>query len=1088
MRAIKTFAVLALLLLAAPGGAAELVLQLGHRSGVSSVAFSPDATRIASGSWDKTVKVWAVETGQELLSLSGPTEGVNCLAYSPDGKRLVSGNEDKTVRVWDADRGRELLSLKGHTRSVHGVAYSPDGNRIVSVSGNNRAYTLKVWDASKGEEVFSRDLQHWTFGVAYNPDGSRLVSGGGEFGKFGEVKVWDAARGRELLSLNRPGGILFRVAYSPDGKRIVGGCADGTLQIWDGDNGQELLTLKGHTRAVRGVAYSPDGNRIVSGSSDTTVKVWDADSGRELLSLKGHTNEVIAVAFSPDGKRIASGGDDRTVRLWDPRTGQELRALQQHTREIASVACGPDGRRIVGCSTDRSPTDTPADPEAPGELTVWDTEKGEQTFALGGHANWLTSVACRPDGKRLATASADRTVKVWDATTGQELLTFKGHQGWVDTIAFSPDGHWGVSGGGGSGSGELRVWDANNGRERFAIKGQPGAISGAAFSPDGKRIVSASWGDQRKFNQPGELKVWDADRGRQLLSLEGHTRAVLCVAFNRDGTHVVSGSWDRTLKVWDLENGQELLTLEGHTGPVHTVAFSPDGSRIVSGSADKTVKIWDAAKGQELLTLKGHTDEVRGVACTPDGKRIVSGGADGTIRLWDVVTGHELCALLSLDHGKDWLVVTPEGLFDGSQGGREKVHFRVGKGLTVLPVDRFLADYWQPGLLVKIMAGERPLPRRDFPAAAPPTLHFLSPSGPVKTDQEYLTVEVEATDEGGGIDGPFLHHQDTRLRQHQGEEKLGNSVRRAFRVRLVEGPNRLTVKAASQDRVESNPVSLTVVYDKPLVKPDLWVVAAGVSKYAQKDAELQFAAADADALLKLFTEHGKPLYAAVHGTLLLDGDATAEGLRKALKAARDAHPRDTFVLFLSGHGASVEGRYYFLPQEFRTEPGRNQEDDVRQQGVPADELMVLLSQIPALKKVLILDTCNAGAAIRILEKLRGKDDPSRLKREVERLYRSEGLFTIAAAADREEAKEPRELGHGVLTYTLLAAFAAVDKGPLKGEGLRPAGGDVVDVDEWFKYASKRMPDVMRVYFNRDQQPVISTERSGGFPILPVRQR
>jgi uncharacterized caspase-like protein len=226
------------------------------------------------------------------------------------------------------------------------------------------------------------------------------------------------------------------------------------------------------------------------------------------------------------------------------------------------------------------------------------------------------------------------------------------------------------------------------------------------------------------------------------------------------------------------------------------------------------------------------------------------------------------------------------------------------------------------------------------------------------------------------------------------------------------------------------------------------------------------------------------LYNKVHPVLLRDEEVTAKGLTDALKAAKKAHPRDTFILFLSGHGTSVDGRYYFLPYEFR--PGQTPDADVRTQGVPADELMALLGQIPALKKVLILDTCNAGAAIQILEKLRSKDDPSRLKREVERLYRAEGIYTIAAAADKEEAKEPRELGHGVLTYTLLAAFAAVDSGPLKDQGLRPlGGGDIVDVDEWFKYASKRMPDVMKVYFNRDQQPVVSTERSGGFPILPA---
>jgi WD40 repeat protein len=357
-----------------------------HTDAVSSVAFSSDGKRIASGGWDRMVKVWDTLTGKEALSLTGHTDKVTSVTFSPNGRRIVSGSFDKTVKVWDALTGKEALALTGHTDAVSSVAFSPDGKRIALGS---LMRTVKVWDVQTVMEALSlKGHTSRVHSVAISSDGKRIVSGSGN-----------------LSQLHKP---------------VV------EVKVWDAQTGKEALSLTGHTDEVRSVAFSPDGRRIASGSTDRTVKVWDALTGKEALSLTGHTDMVSSVAFSPDGRRIASGSDDGTVKVWDALTGKEVLSLPTDPDMVTSVAFSPDGRRIVSGTFDNT-------------VKVWDTLTGKEVLSLTGHTDRVFSVAFSPDGRRIASGSTDRTVKVWDTLTGKEVLSLTGHTEGVSSVAFSPN-------------------------------------------------------------------------------------------------------------------------------------------------------------------------------------------------------------------------------------------------------------------------------------------------------------------------------------------------------------------------------------------------------------------------------------------------------------------------------------------------------------------------------------------------------------------------------------------------------------------------------------------------------------------------
>jgi WD40 repeat protein/tRNA A-37 threonylcarbamoyl transferase component Bud32 len=448
--------------------------------GAMSITFRPDGKHLAGVTAESKLKIWEVETGKELHSLPGQYAGGSSAAsYSPNGKRLAVGCPDQHSRIFDAETGKELRAIKDDL-PVRQAVFSRDGTRLATISFGS---DIRVWDAEKaGAPVVLKGHQGLLNSIDFGPDGL-LVSGGSDL----TIRLWNPVHNAETMVLNGHTSLVTDGTFSPNGQLVASAARDGTVRLWNAVTGETIRELTAGTEELTGVAFSPDGRWVACTSMKDTVRVWNVEDGREVCQFPGDGVALAHVvftlggkplAFSPDGKRLAalvSGG----VTVWNMATRKVSFQIPATLESPVMGMCWhPSGTRLATSNLHR--------------VTIWDVDGPRQIRTIEKGA---ADISFSPDGRRLAT-----TFGVWDAETGdQPLCELRGHEGLVQRIVWSADGRRLATA---CRDMSVKIWDPVTGGEALMLNEPGWAVGAVSFSPDGRRLLTAS--------SDTALRIWEA--------------------------------------------------------------------------------------------------------------------------------------------------------------------------------------------------------------------------------------------------------------------------------------------------------------------------------------------------------------------------------------------------------------------------------------------------------------------------------------------------------------------------------------------------------------------------------------------------
>ncbi len=916
--------------------------------------------------------------------------------------------------------------------------------------------TLRVWSVTTGELLetlripIGRDEEGKLYSCAISPDG-RLIAAGGYTGAVGSSKsiyIFERQSGRMLRRLSGLPDSIYHLAFSPDGRSLaatLGG--SGGLRVWDTGSWALRFQDAAYGGNSHWVDFSGDG-RLVTTSDDGLVRLYGMNpgggGGQLLTSIKSPGGKKpFAAVFSPDRQVIAVGFNDTInidvvsatdlLRLYSPNTNGILKGRpyvpdSSNTMDgyLGTVCWSKDGNTLYAGSIFNTKQIVP--------ISSW-TKKGKGKYTAIDVRASNSIVGLKPLGRGLLFATYQPSFGIINARNRIELVR----------------GPVGI--------------DPRKSLHNFLVSGDGSTVQ-VALGLNGERAMQFSLKNQ------------------MLLPVSRATGQTMTAPRLTSSAFGVSG-WEanRTPK----RNG-EFIRLDPDEVS-QSLAIHPRDSGFVLGTS-KYIRAYDS-RAQLRWQQKSATGWA--VNISGNGRIVIAALADGTVRWYDWQDGRELAALFVSRDGSRWVIWTPDGYFDHAPGGEQLIGYQLNQGSDAaakfITVDQMYEYFYRPDVIFARFFGRNYTPgsqENSIPVLSANNQQAavnsviskgLPPEVSVRAEEKETTadqsmVRVKFADNGGGIGRVVYRVNGVTLAEDEPDqaEVKGRGLQVNRSLPLADGENIIQVTAYNRsNQIESRPVTVRVkrktVEPK---KPNLYIMAIGISKYRDHALQLNYPVDDARGLAEALRKHGKGLYDDIYIKYILDKDATKKNIKAAFgEVSKKMSANDVFVLYVAGHGLNVDGNYFFFPWELVY----SGDESVQQGAMSRGELQVLLAAVPSQKAVVLLDTCDAGAFSGA--NMRGLV----AKTAIYKLVRATGRATIMASSDSQAALEGYK-GHGVFTWVLIDAI----KGAADKNGNR---NNQTSINEIAEQVMDEVPRITMKQWQYEQFPMQNLS-GNSFPLGVVR--
>ena len=1086
------------------------MLQKGHSETVNEVIMSPSGRQMISCSNDKTIKIWDVASGKEMLTLVGHKEPVKSLAIDREGKTIFSGGSKKESKVfiWEARSGSKKGELSDFEGEITSIKFSKYGNRIAVLESLPAfASRVSVWDEVLAAKRFDIKLPD-DFGVntiAFHPGNNHLLIGGKYLKKkkTESILLYSSDDGKLLQELTGTSTNVVEIVFSEKGNKMV---ALGTnIQIWYNaagtyvldqtievnashaliyDEETKVIFSKGndlfkwdldrkievgnvnnaHLSAITSISATTDGNNFVTSANDPDIYFWDESSLSRIPHFTGlKPDRINALAFNWNYKQLFTGVDGQNLQYWDVEKARlDFVPAEMSRKSLPShIANAPDKHEVLICGDQNK------------GVEIWNTKENRRVAYLN-HTSFVSNAEAIPNSSIIVGIGRDRKVLMWDQKypdNAPEAMT--GHTSTILSLTVSPDGKTIFTGGKDK---TIMVWSVAQKTLTYAIKTDM-PVNSLAVSPDGTLLASGcgTTGDVFESRSPTALYLWETSR----LGEYATAKSILA------------------------------RSLVKHNASVSKVLFSSDGQKIFSAGADNQINVWSKV-GQHLKTLSGHSADVTALALSKQDQYLLSGSQDATIRYWDVDKASDVFSTVTFDNGTEYINYDQNNYYACTKNGAKNVHF-VQNGQVFL-FEQFDLRLNRPDLVYANLPGVNPdllkaynkayqkrLRKMGFTESMLtdnfniPTVEITNGSDyPYQVTERTVTLNIKAKDAQSRLDRINVWINDVPIYGQQGidlRNKNIQSLETELPLELSVGKNKVQISVLNQNGAESLKATKFIYYQSAAKKNDLYVVGIGVSKFVSSEYNLDYAAKDATDVVDYFKRDASK-YNTVHTRLITNEQATKENIKDVKNFLSGSKIDDNVIVFVASHGLLDDQLDYYLAT---TNVNFQQP---RQNGLVYEDLEGILDGIPARKKLLLIDACHSGevdaddvaaSAPAQMEGFTAESAPitgeikSRgfkrmggsnlgmastfelMKEMFNDLRRGSGATVISSAGGKEFALESSKWNNGVFTYCFL-------------EGLESGSADVdgdskVDISEIRNYVA----DNVKKLTNGQQNPTFRKE-------------